>query len=99
MLHNECLTPAINQYRRSIHIGIAQAKPTKIPMVIGLSYNTSRGPLEPDKGQIRSLPSTPDYFMPVPESSSGRSGIFKAFMREARVVGLTPSRRAAPSAP
>ena len=49
MLYSECLTLAINLYRRSIHIGIAWVKPTKIPMVIGLYYNTSRGPLEPDK--------------------------------------------------
>jgi len=48
MLHNECLTPDINQYRRSILIGIARVKPTKIPMVIGLYYRTSRGPFEPD---------------------------------------------------
>ena len=49
MLHSECLTLAINQFRRSIHIGIAWVKPTKIPTVIGLYYNTSRGPLEPDR--------------------------------------------------
>lgn len=49
MLYSEWLTLAINQYRRSIHIGIAWVKPTKIPTVIELYYNTSRGPLEPDK--------------------------------------------------
>ena len=53
MLHSECPMLAINQYRRSIHIGIGGEKPTKIPTVIALYYNTSRGPREPDETRDR----------------------------------------------